>query len=67
MIIYAMSVKIIAKMEYLYHSESPPSGVVMSFTAKKTTRFDKFEIFVFSDDPIKKMVKIKVVVNKNRH
>ena len=50
----------------LYHSESPSSGVVMSFNAKKTTHFDKFDIFGFFDDPIKKMVKIKVVVNKNR-
>ena len=49
------------------HSESPPFGVVMSFNAKKTTHFDKFCIFGFFDDPIKKMVKIKVVVNKNRH
>ena len=49
------------------HSESPPFGVVMSFNAKKTTHFDKFDIFGFFDDPIQKMVKIKVVVNKNRH
>ena len=48
------------------HSESPPSGVVMSFTAKKTTRFDKLSIFGIFDDQIKKMALIKVVVNKNR-
>ena len=53
---------------YMYmHSESPSSGVVMSFNAKKTTHFDKLDIFGFFNDLIKKMVKIKVVVNKNRH
>ena len=29
------------------HSESPSSGVVMSFYAKKTTHFDKLDIFGF--------------------
>ena len=43
------------QMNYICdHSESPPSGVVMSFNAKKTTRFDKLDIFGFYDDPIKK-------------
>ena len=55
------------KSLWFYHSESPPFGVVMSFNAKKTTHFDKLDIFGFFNDPIKKMVKIKVVVNKNRH
>ena len=31
----------------LKHSESPSSEVVMSFNAKKTTHFDKLDIFGF--------------------
>ncbi len=43
---------------FLKHSESPSSGEVMSFNAKKTTHFDKLDIFGFFNDLIKKMVKI---------